>query len=741
MLLALAMVLAVLMALAAPFTEHAAAAGCDAAEPLPEEAQLSSADRALLALARELPLEVKVGQLLMPGFVGLLPDAGLLDRARRGHVGGFFLLQRNVRDAAQLAQLTSGLSEAAAQGSLGLRPLLATDFEGGTVNTLRAIIGDTPPAAAMASLSPSEVETRGAHDAAVLASLGFNTNLAPVADVLSAPGGIIGTRAFSSDPQVVETLSRAYLRGLQSAGMLGVMKHFPGHGSTAEDSHLVLPVVSRSLPELEAADLLPYRRAIAAGEAQAVMVGHLLVPALDPELPASLSYPIVTGLLRRQLGFDGLVITDELKMGAISGTYSITQAALLALRAGVDVILADYTGAEQDAVEQALIAACRSGQLPPGRIDRSVARILRLKLAHDLAGPDLAARYRQLLGEGETVPAPTAPPPEVARPAPQLGGQPFMVNGGAAGRLYVEAAGGGDFGYALTDEGGIALWQSYASLGGPQVLGVPISQRYEQLGSVVQVTQRAVLRWDPERQVATPVNIFDLFERAGALLGWPGCDPVLATSGTAAPPECSLDGWLEQQGIPPAIADDGAPDGFRQAVAARLQWLEQPEIRAYYLASPAGGAPDPWPGDDALAAGLDGTPDDQIPWRAIERYGLPASKPVRYGPFIAQRFQRAVLQLWLDDVPGMPAPGTVVPVPAGELWRAAGLIPLEALVPVALDGTPGAPPKLLALPEPPVVAPEPVVPEPVPPAPAPTPAATPVSAQPTPVSAQPTPRP
>ena len=409
MLLALAMVLPVLAALASPFPGHAAAAGCDAAEPLPEEAQLSSADRALLALARELPLEVKVGQLLMPGFVGLLPDAGLLDRARRGHVGGFFLLQRNVRDAAQLAQLTAGLSQAAAEGSLGLRPLLATDFEGGTVNTLRAIIGATSPAAALASLSPSEVEARGARDAAVLASLGFNTNLAPVADVLSASGGIIGTRAFSSDPLVVEALSRAYLRGLQSAGILGVMKHFPGHGSTADDSHVVLPVVSRSLPELEAADLLPYRRAIAAGEAQAVMVGHLLVPTLDPEAPASLSYPIVTGLLRRQLGFDGLVITDELKMGAISGTYGVTPAALLALRAGVDVILADYTGAEQDAVEQALIAACRAGQLPPGRIDRSVARILRLKLAHGLAGPDLVARYRQLLAW------PTLPRPRPSR--------------------------------------------------------------------------------------------------------------------------------------------------------------------------------------------------------------------------------------------------------------------------------------------------------------------------------------
>jgi beta-N-acetylhexosaminidase len=702
-------------------------------------------------VARGLPLDVKLGQLLLLGFVGTQPDAGLLDRARRGRVGGFFLLQRNVRDAAQVRDLTTQLTQASAATSAGISPFLATDFEGGTVNALRAITGATPSAAALGAGGPAAVEARGAQDAALLKSLGLNVNLAPVADVLTSRSEVIGSRAFSADPATVATLSRAYLRGLRRGNVLGVLKHFPGHGGTEGDSHVLLPRVDRTLAQLEAGDLVPYQQAIAAGEAQAVMMGHLLVPAVDQEAPASVSAPAVAGLLRDRLRFDGLVMTDELKMGAISGRYAPPQAAVMAVRAGVDVILADYTAAEQEAVLQALARACQAGQIPEGRLEQSVARVLRLKLAYGLAGPEASARYQALLGAagapaGGRPATPGAPAP-AARPV-DLGGRAIPPDsplgaaaGASAGRLYVEGAGNGDAGYAVLNAGGIALWDGYTAGGGPAGLGYPISQRFELGGAVVQATQGGLLRWDAERGQASPANVLELFERAGVLQGWPGCE---------SPPEdgagegCDLNAWLEQRGVPAPITEDGSDGDFRRAVAARLGWLEHPALRAAFLADPAGGRAAPWPSDEALQSGLEGVPDTQVPWAAIERFGLPMSRPVRSGPFLAQRFQRVVLQLWLDEVPGMPVPGTVTRVLAGELLREAGLIPAPALIPVGLDGAPGVAP---ALPPPPgptgpftETPSAPAEPPPGAPTPVPTPAPTaPARPTPTTTSAQPTP--
>ncbi|MBI3970679.1 MAG: glycoside hydrolase family 3 protein [Chloroflexi bacterium] len=227
------MTVALCLALSPITAPPALGAGCETSAPLAHEAGLPVAERALLAVARRLPLEVKAGQLLMVGFAGNTPDAGLLERARRGRIGGFFLLRRNVRDTAQVQLLTSALSAGAAEASDGIRPFVATDFEGGTANALRAITGNTPPAAASAAAGVAGVDLRGVEDATTLRWLGFNLDLAPVADVLSAPSAVIGTRAFSSDASRAAALSRAYLRGLQRGGVLGVLKHFPGHGATA----------------------------------------------------------------------------------------------------------------------------------------------------------------------------------------------------------------------------------------------------------------------------------------------------------------------------------------------------------------------------------------------------------------------------------------------------------------------------------------------------------------------------
>jgi beta-glucosidase-like glycosyl hydrolase len=197
------------------------------------------------------------------------------------------------------------------------------------------------------------------------------------------------------------------------------MKHFPGHGSTAGDSHVLLPVVDRTIEQLGAVDLLPYQQAIEAGELDAVMVAHLSVPWIDDTFPTSLSRATVAGLLRDTLRYDGLVMTDELKMGAISARYGVTDAALMALDAGVDVLLADWTGSEQLAVYDALLRACEDGWLSPERVDRSVARILRLKLKYGLLGPDLVERYGAITAAlaadtatKEEMPAEEVPPME-----------------------------------------------------------------------------------------------------------------------------------------------------------------------------------------------------------------------------------------------------------------------------------------------------------------------------------------
>jgi beta-glucosidase-like glycosyl hydrolase len=205
------------------------------------------------------------------------------------------------------------------------------------------------------------------------------------------------------------------LHGLRGAGVMGVMKHFPGHGATADDSHLMLPTVERELADLVGIDLLPYQQAIQAGELDAVMIGHLFVPAIDSQLPSTLSPATILGLLRDRLGFGGVVVTDELKMRAISAHYGVERAALLAVQAGVDVILADYTGSEQDAVFNTLVRACIAGDLAPGRIDQSAARILRAKRAYGLAGPQLEARLgAHLAALSVPAAAPATPAPDTS---------------------------------------------------------------------------------------------------------------------------------------------------------------------------------------------------------------------------------------------------------------------------------------------------------------------------------------
>jgi beta-N-acetylhexosaminidase len=263
---------------------------------------------------------------------------------------------------------------------LGL--LIAVDEEGGVVNRLMSTLGTTH-FDSMYNYRNDGTET--AHDNAQtigsdIAAYGFNTDFAPVADVWSNPSNtVIGYRAYSDDYEQAAELVAAAVSGFHDAGVACTLKHFPGHGDTAEDSHYSSAYVSKTKEELEAEEWLPFQTGIDAG-ADLVMIGHLSVPSLD-SVPATISHTIVTDILRGELGFDGVVITDSLEMSSVSNLYSSDELAVLAIEAGVDLLL--EPSSFRTAVN-GVIAALDSGRLTEERINESVLRILTLKLKYGI---------------------------------------------------------------------------------------------------------------------------------------------------------------------------------------------------------------------------------------------------------------------------------------------------------------------------------------------------------------------
>lgn len=280
------------------------------------------------------------------------------------------------------SNLTGSLSDAAALVAAvrAVRPeaLVATDEEGGDVTRLHSRDASPVPGPAVLGAvdDPALTRTVGRLVGEELESVGVDLDLGPVADVNSNPDNpVIGTRSFGSTPSLVAVQVAAWVEGLQSAGVAACVKHFPGHGDTAQDSHLTLPVVDAPLATLRARELVPFAAAVEAGAA-AVMTSHLVVPALDADLPATLSAPVL-GLLRHDLGYDGAIVSDALDMAGASGERSIPDAAVGALVAGVDLLC---TGPDKDAAlvratQSAIVAAVASGRLPLERLVEAAARV------------------------------------------------------------------------------------------------------------------------------------------------------------------------------------------------------------------------------------------------------------------------------------------------------------------------------------------------------------------------------
>ena len=347
-----------------------------APEPTPEP---TAAER----LLGEMSLEEKLWQLLVvrPGdLVGLYPvkslNAAEIAVLRGYPAGGFFLDAGNMEDSEQLKALTAALVRDAE-----VAPLVLCDEEGGTVARLMNTVGTTR-IGSMYSYREEGRETAFQNAETIgrdLLEHGLNADLAPVADVWSNPANtVIHTRAYSDDFQQAAELVAAAVEGFHAGGVACTLKHFPGHGDTAEDSHNGAAYVHKDLDRLREEELLPFRAGIEAG-ADMVMIGHLTVPALD-DLPAPFSPAIVEGLLRGELGFSGVAITDSLAMGALKG-YGEGEAALLALEAGVDLLLCP---GDPISLVDFLAAAAAAGELSEERVDESVLRILSMKEARGL---------------------------------------------------------------------------------------------------------------------------------------------------------------------------------------------------------------------------------------------------------------------------------------------------------------------------------------------------------------------
>ncbi|HET8569152.1 MAG TPA: glycoside hydrolase family 3 N-terminal domain-containing protein [Candidatus Limnocylindria bacterium] len=356
----------------------AAALACTQALPPASPTPRTRVERILASLS----LEEKVGQLLTIAFHGtrVTPHAERLLAERRA--GGVILFKENYDDAASLRRLVDDLSRIAERGAA--QPLFfPIDQEGGSVVRVAKGAAVLPGQMALAATPDPEGSVRRAAEitARELRSFGANWQLAPVADVNTEPRNpIIGNRAYGSDPRQAGRLVAAAVRAYDAAGILSCVKHFPGHGATTEDSHTGLPLLASDRGRLDRVELVPFKAAIDAG-VPAVMTAHIELPAIDPTpgRPASLSPAVIGGLLRRDLGFTGLCVTDDLEMDALGRSGGQARAALAAVSAGADHALLRFDESAHTEAHRLLVDAARTGALPAARLDEAVRRVLAAK--------------------------------------------------------------------------------------------------------------------------------------------------------------------------------------------------------------------------------------------------------------------------------------------------------------------------------------------------------------------------
>jgi len=364
--------------------------------PTPTPSPTPSEWDVALALAADLPLEVAAGQVIMPDISSFSPKAAA-ELVRSRHLAGLIVMGGGITDEAGVKALTAAIASADPE-----RPwpvMIATDEEGGVVQRLRPVLGHVSAfMAAGANGDAGEIRDYYAGLGAQMAELGFTMDMAPVADVtIGLKDPTIRTRSAGSSPAAVADVIWAAWQGLADGGVTPVLKHFPGHGSVRTDSHKGLPVQSASIATLESRDLVPFATAVADG-APAVMMGHIRVKAWG-SAPASVN-PRAYEYLREELGFDGLAMTDAMNMGAITERYGPGKAAVLAIRAGADLVVVP---ADLDKAIAGIEKAVRNGKLPRERLDDAVAHVIVAAMAQARRAPDVEPKRPSAFVEGSIV--------------------------------------------------------------------------------------------------------------------------------------------------------------------------------------------------------------------------------------------------------------------------------------------------------------------------------------------------
>jgi beta-N-acetylhexosaminidase len=329
-------------------------------------------------------LEEQVGQMILAGVEGTSINAATKAILAKQHVGGIILYKNNVSSLVGSVKFINDLKKANAGNPAPL--FVSVDQEGGKVSRLPSEFVAMPDAAKVGRTGDAQLaKDEGALIARELKLMGFNVDFAPVLDVNSNPNNpVIGTRSYGTTAKLVTKMGLAAMEGLRGGGVVAVVKHFPGHGDTSVDSHLELPLVNKTTKQLQAMEWIPFKAAIDANT-DAVMIAHIMFPKIDPDAPASISKIIIGDQLRGTLGYNGVVITDDMTMGAIANNYGIAEAALRSVEAGSDIILVAHGYDTAKAVYDKLLSSVKSGKLTEARIEESVVRILKLKMKYKLS--------------------------------------------------------------------------------------------------------------------------------------------------------------------------------------------------------------------------------------------------------------------------------------------------------------------------------------------------------------------
>ncbi|MFP5113992.1 beta-N-acetylhexosaminidase [Bacillaceae bacterium C204] len=330
----------------------------------------------------DMSLDEKIGQMIIAGISGTTMDTNTKNLLTKNKVGGIIFYKENLVNPTQTVQLVNQLKS---ESDPNLPLLLGVDQEGGRVTRLPGGLVNVPPNKEIGAINNSQFSYNvGTILGKELKGFGLNLDFAPVLDINSNPKNpVIGDRSFGNHSEIVSKLGIQTFKGIQSQKVITTIKHFPGHGDTSVDSHLELPIVNKSLQQLKELELIPFERAINSG-ADVVMVAHILLPKLDAVFPSSMSKNIITGILRKQLDYSGVVITDDMTMKAIIDHYTIGRAAVESVKAGSDIILVGHDYNNIVETISSLKIAVQKGEITEQRINESVSRILELKKKYEI---------------------------------------------------------------------------------------------------------------------------------------------------------------------------------------------------------------------------------------------------------------------------------------------------------------------------------------------------------------------